>query len=198
MVRILDVAALRAPEQADGRVASSTGRAVGAALACLMVTTLVVDRSIAAAHPGDAASSSAFTSASLLLSDDDQGRSLMNLNNMVPGRAHRSCISVTYEGTVFPVDLQLTADVTGSLGEYVSVSLDEIESDSSNQCDSAPSQRDLYQGSLAGLADQTTEVARLSSAEETRTYRFSFELLDTAAAMGRQAGADFVWEIDPS
>lgn len=198
MTRSLDSAAFRSSSRSEGRVAASTGRAVGAALACLLVTSLVVARSITAAQPDEGLSGLAFAAASIELSDDDQGRSLINLTNMVPGDPKASCINISYTGTVFPIELVMTIDAAGELGEYIEMSVSQGTGGGFDDCTEFTPEVDLFAGSLSGLADQEFAVGTFRSASETRTFRFQYRLADTDEAIGKTASADIIWEVRPS
>lgn len=195
MVRRLDTTSFRATAQGNRRIASSTGKAVGAALACLLVTSLVVDRSIAAIDPGRTGSSVAIGAAAIELTDDDQGQSLVNLSNMIPGRTHTSCINVTYNGTLLPADLVLAVEASGALTDLISVVLEEGSEGSFDDCGGFEPERVIHRGTLAALAQEPMVISRLLSTVESKTYRFSFEIADAEVAIGKTATADFVWEV---
>ncbi|MEM7326244.1 MAG: hypothetical protein AAF531_24380 [Actinomycetota bacterium] len=198
MVRSLNSAEFRTGDFTDGRIASSTGRAVGAALACLLVTSLVVERSIAAVQPGDSNTAGAFAAASIELSDDDEGRSLVNLTNMIPGRRTSSCVNVTYRGTVFPTELIMAVESVGELSRYVEVSVAEGTGGRFGDCGGFVVTEEVYRGTLADLATSELIIGVLRSAEETKGFRFDYELQDTADAIGKTASADIIWEVRPS
>lgn len=198
MTRSLDSATFRRSTHSEGRVASSTGRAVGAALACLLVTSLVVERSIAAVQPSDNNSGGAFVAASLELNDDDEGRSLVNLTNMVPGTTTSSCINLTYEGSLFPIELVMRMEAIGELSEFVQVTVVRGTGGIFGDCSDFVERETVYSGSLAGLTESELIVGVLRSTNETRSFRFDYRLTDTADAMGKTASADVVWEVRPS
>lgn len=197
MTRELESAAFRAEPVTDGRIANSTGRAVGAALACLLVTSLMVERSIAAVQPSDSNSGGTFTAAALKLSDDDDGRSLVNLTNMVPGDLTSSCINVTYEGTLFPIELVMAVNAAGDLGEHVEISILRGTGGSFGDCTGFTAAEEMYAGTLADLATSELVVGIIRSADETTGFRFDYQLTDTADAIGKTASADVVWEVRP-
>ncbi len=198
MTRSLDSAAFRNKTVSGGRVASSTGRAVGAALACLLVTSLVVERSIAAVQPSDSNSGGAFIAASLELSDDDEGRSLVNLTNMVPGKPTSACINVSYEGTLFPIELIMAVETIGELAQYVEISVVQGTGGAFGDCSGFTATEEMYTGTLDGLAASELVVGVLRSSNETKSFRFDYQLTDTADAIGKTASADVVWEVRPS
>ncbi len=179
-------------------MASSTGRAVGAALACLLVTSLVVERSIAAVQPSDSNSGGAFVAASLELSDDDEGRSLVNLTNMVPGKLTSSCITVKYEGSLYPIELIMAVEAIGDLSQYVEISVLQGTGGAFGDCTGFTEIQEMYAGTLDGLAASELVVGILRSSSETKSFRFDYQLTDTADAIGKTASADVVWEVRPS
>lgn len=198
MTRSLDSASFRKSSRSEGRIAASTGRAVGAALACLMVASLVVERSISAVQPDGGLSELAFSSAMIELSDDDQGRSLMNLANMVPGDPQASCININYNGSLFPIELMMTVDAVGELADYVEMSVVHGTGGEFGDCRDFQADAEIYSGPLSGLTRQEFVVATLVSSRETRSFRFEYQLADTADAMAKTASASIVWEVRPS
>ncbi len=189
----------KTPDQdsANRRLARATSRSFAAAFACLLVSSLVVDRSSSALERQGTEAAAAFTSGSIALSDDDEGRSLVNLQNMVPGRAHSICIEVTYEGTVLPIDLMLKADVEGDLARQLLVNIEAGQGGGYDDCSAFVGDADVFSGTLSDLARQSHRVAVFTSDRQSRSFRFSFDLEDDASAMGRSVSADLVWEAEP-
>ena len=198
MTRQLETTRLVGGDAGDRRIASSTGRAIGAALACLMVTSLVVERSIAAVQPADGNSGGAFVAASIALSDDDEGRSLVNLTDMVPGKTTSSCINLTYEGTLFPIELLMTVEALGELSRFVEVTITEGSGGEFGDCTGFVANTELVRGTLADLAETETVVGIIRSEQETKGFRFDYRLTDTSDAIGKSASADIVWEVRPT
>jgi hypothetical protein len=184
-------------DAANRRVARATSRSFAAAFACLLVSSLVVDRSSSALEQQGAVAAAAFTAGVVNLSDDDGGRSLVNLQGMVPGRSYSSCVEVTYEGTVLPIDLTLAADVEGELADQLLVSVESGSGGGYDDCDAFVPAATVFSGTLAELGRGPQAVGPFTSDRERRTFRFVFELEDDASAMGRSVSADLVWEAVP-
>ncbi|MGH1491031.1 MAG: hypothetical protein ACRBK7_16825 [Acidimicrobiales bacterium] len=182
---------------ANRRLARTTSRAFAAAFACLLVSSLVVDRSTSALERDGTAAAAAFTSGTISLSDDDEGRSLVNLQEMVPGRPHTICIEVTYDGSVLPIDLTLEAEVEGDLADQLLVTVEGGEGGGFDDCTDFRRDAEVFTGTLRGLGLRPSTVAVFTSDGQSRTFRFQFDLEDDASAMGRSVSADLVWEAAP-
>lgn len=184
-------------DTANRRVARATSRSFAAAFACLLVSSLVVDRSSSALESDGTVAAAAFTSGSIALSDDDGGRSLVNLQDMVPGRSHTICIEVTYEGTVLPIDLMLEAQVEGDLASQLLVDIEGGQGGGYDDCSEFVSDAEVFSGTLADLAQEQYRVGVFTSDGQSRSFQFRFDLEDDASAMGRSVSADLVWEAEP-
>lgn len=184
-------------DSANRRLARATSRSFAAAFACLLVSSLVVDRSSSALQNQGTVAAAAFTSGTIALSDDDQGRSLVDLEGMVPGRPHTTCIEVTYDGTVLPVDLTLAAAVEGDLAEQLLITLESGEGGGYDDCSAFVGRGTVFSGTLAELDGRAFNIGTFDSDGQSRSFRFRFDLENDASAMGRTVAADLIWEATP-
>ncbi|MFN8024160.1 MAG: hypothetical protein U0Q03_21705 [Acidimicrobiales bacterium] len=180
------------------RLDRATVRALASALAALAIATVVVTESTSALHPEGTASSNDLQAGTITLVDDDEGRSLVDLPAMAPGRPVERCITITYAGSVLPARMSLSAELTGDIGDFVSVHVERGSSGGFESCDGFESAEVLHDGTLAGFADQPFEVGTFRQEGETTTFRFVFDLVDDAAAQGRSGTVGFVWEATPA
>ncbi len=180
-------------------VSMGTARAFAAAMSVLIIATVVVNRSTNALETDGAVSASEVSSGTIELSDDDNGRSLFDLSAMAPGRTSSECITITYDGSIVPVDLTLQAEIDGDLGPYLDVAIDQGTSGGFDQCDGFQSEAPVFRGTLAELSDQGRQsIERILNQGERRVYRFQFTLQDRQEALGRVASVGFIWEVKPS
>jgi hypothetical protein len=199
MARLLDQQPVVAEEAGDSRTAGqATARALATALALLMMSLLVVTRSRDAFDSTPAAAEATFTTGDVSLSDDDNGSTLFDLPNMVPGRAVSDCISVTYEGDVLPSEIRLDASADGALVEAMLVTIDRGTGGGFQDCGGFTREDTLFDGPLSDLADAGALDA--FTAEETPdavTFRFTFDLDPEVPVEGRaSATADLAWTAD--
>lgn len=179
-------------------VSMGTARAFAAAMSVLIIATVVVNRSTDALETDGAVSASEVSSGTIELSDDDDGRSLFDLADMAPGRTNAECITISYDGTIVPVDLSLQAEVDGDLGPYLDVEIDQGSAGGFAQCDGFVPEGSVFRGTLADLAAlDRLQVERLVNQGEVRVYRFQFTLQDRQEALGRGATVGFIWEVKP-
>jgi len=201
MARFLDdQASAPAPAEASESTGTgqSTARALATALALLMISLLVVTRSRDAFDATPAQADASFTTGDVHLTDDDNGTTLFDLPNMVPGRPESDCIAVTYEGDVLPIDVRLDASADGVLSQALLVTIESGVGGRFQNCGGFEADGVLFEGTLAELADAPEMDA--FEAEETpssRTFRFTFDLDPDVPVEGRaQARADLAWTAD--
>ncbi|MEM7338193.1 MAG: hypothetical protein AAF467_06075 [Actinomycetota bacterium] len=193
MARPLDTGPTLRSTEGRKRVGGSAG-ALAAALACLLVTSLVVERSSTALRPDGTSATLAFASGVIELGDDDAGRSLVNLAAMAPGRPEQSCIELHYTGTVLPVSLSLRADTHGDLAPYVLVNVERGRGGTFDDCSAFEPEGEVFVGTLAELAAEPLELEQLVDRDDRPSYRFTFDVVDTDDAVAKSAAADLVWE----
>ncbi len=180
-------------------VTLATARAFAAAMSVLAIATFVVNRSATALTIDGAVNASEVASGTIDLNDDDNGRSLFDLADMVPGRTSTQCITIRYDGSIVPVDLALQAEVEGDLGPYLDVVVEQGSIGGFEDCERFRSERLVYDGTLARMAaGNRIDLERILNQGESRVYRFRFTLKDTNEALGRASTVGFVWEVRPT
>ena len=179
-------------------VTLATARAFAAAMSALAIATFVVNRSANALTVDGTVNAAEVTSGTIELTDDDNGRALFDLADMVPGRASMECLTIQYDGSIVPVELALLAEVEGDLGPYLDVTVEQGTSGGFEDCGDFSPERLIYNGTLDRMAQlERIELERILNQGETRVYRFRFGLQDTADALGRVSTVGFVWEVKP-
>lgn len=185
--------------QASRRLDRAAARAFAAAISSLIIATLVVSQSARALDPEGTLAGNSFEAGTISLVDDDQGRSLIQLNNMAPGRPVERCINVSYEGTILPVDVTFAATTNGPLDQFLSVQVESGIGGGFEDCASFAPETTIYAGTLDVLADAgPIAVATFRNQTDDLSFRFRFELLDEGGAIGQSTALDFVWEAVPS
>lgn len=179
------------------RIDRSTARALAAALSALAVSAVVVGTSSSALVRHGTGVSSDITTGVITLADDDDGRSLVELRSMAPGRPVTQCLEVSYTGSVVPVDLTLRADSDGDIGPWVTVDVARGRDGGFDDCAGFVHEHDVFTGTLAELTEDTLAVGSFSNLGESMTFRVRFDLADHEDAAGRVGTIDFVWEAAP-
>jgi hypothetical protein len=183
----------------ERRLARSTARAFAAALSALLISTFVVSRSGSALGTDGTSAATTANSGTISLVDDDDGRSLFDLTDIAPGRPFEGCLSVTYDGTILPVDLTVAAEAQGDLAPFMATTIEVGKGGGFESCDGFEPEGVVYSGTLADLAATgATPVVTLRNTGETRSFRVTFEVADTNEALGLTTTAGFVWEVRPS
>ena len=201
MARLLEQhPAVVAPENTEESAGTgrATARALATALALLMICLLVVTRSQEAFDSNPATAEASFTTGDVRLTDDDNGTTLFDLPNMVPGRPESDCIAVTYEGDVLPVDVRLDASAEGALAGALLVTIEEGVGGSFQNCGGFESGAVIFEGSLDDLAD--VEPLDAFTAEETPAAQhvpLHLRPRSRGPRRGRAtASADLAWTAD--
>ncbi len=180
------------------RLDRSAARAIAAAISSLLITTLVVSSSVSALEPDGTIAGSTVQAGTISLVDDDEGRSLVNLSNMAPGRPVVECIRVEYTGSILPVDLSVAATADGPLAEFLWVEAELGIGGGFGSCDGFQPERVVMSDTLGDIADRDAlTVASFVNTGDDVVFRFRFEILDDGRAVGAATAADFVWEVVP-
>lgn len=203
MARRLDLTELdpRTSEEPkeQARLTRTTARAFAAAVAALLIATLVVSRSDGALTAEGTTAASALSSGTISLADDDEGRSLFDLGAMAPGRPVTRCLEVVYDGTILPVELAMRSESAGTLTSFLDVSVEEGTGGTFEDCTGFRATKPVFAGTLDDLTDAGwLPLGRMVNTGDSRTYRVRIELQDTADALGQSARAEFVWEATPA
>ena len=180
-------------------VTLATARAFAAAMSVLAIATFVVNRSATALTTDGTINAAAVSSGTIELSDDDDGRTLFDLADMVPGRSTSECITISYDGSIVPVDLALKAEIEGDLGPYLDVVVEQGSSGGFDHCDRFRPDEVIYRGTLEQLAARDrVDLDRILNQGESRVFRLEFTLQDRNEALGRASTVGFIWEVRPT
>ena len=188
----------RAAAVVNSRIDRAAARAFAAAVSALIISTLVVSQSSAAIDPDGTVAGNRVAAGTVELTDDDNGRSLVNLDAMSPARPVEECIDVSYDGTILPVELTLDTQTVGDLGPYLGVVVERGSGGGFEDCDSFEPTEEVFDGTLDELeALGAMPLGSIFNTGDHIVFRFRFELADEADAVGRQSSIDFVWEAAP-
>ncbi len=181
--------------------AITAARLLAFAITALLVSFLVIDRSGRALSAGAEARTNDLQAGTLALSDDDEGRTLFDLTELLPGRPLRNCIRVEYAGTVFDGVAELRARGGGGLAPYLDVEILAGQGGRFGDCTGFAPDQTLFSGTLATLVERHgLEAAPLPAivideAREERVFQVTFTVRNDAAAQGRTASVDFQWTV---
>lgn len=183
----------------DLRLTRRTSRSFAAAVSVLLLATVVVNRSGAALTGSTADSASVLTSGTIEIGDDDQGRSLFDLRDLVPNSPVTRCLEVAYTGSILPVSLSLRAEAGGSLAEYLDVTIEEGSGGGFESCAGFVPAGLVYDGSLDDLADRSwIDVDEVVNSGERHSFRIQIAVQDRPEALGQETTMELAWEVVPS
>ena len=183
----------------DLGVTRRTSRSFAAAVSVLLLATVVVNRSGSALTGSTADSASVLTSGTIEIGDDDEGRALFDLRDLVPARPATRCVDVAYTGSILPVSLSVRAEASGTLAQYLDVTIEEGRGGGFDSCDGFVRSQFLFDGALDELVDRSwIEVDELVNSEEHRTFRIEVAVQDRQAALGQETTMELAWEVAPS
>lgn len=182
----------------DLAITRRTTRSFGAAVAVLLLATLVATRSDAALTRTPANASAAVEAGTIELSDDDDGRSLFDLEALSPTRPVERCIEVRYSGTILPVQMRMRADAEGALSEFLDLEIQTGEGGNYDSCAGFVAEEDLFNGTLAEYTETGwNEVGRFFNTGDLQTFRIQIQLQDELGAVGETTALGFSWEATP-
>jgi hypothetical protein len=179
------------------------------ALSFILIAVLVVTSSRAAFVAQNDNMTNQVTAAAIDLADNDSGTAMFPaVTGLKPGTTLYSCIDVTYEGTVDPVEVKLYASgvPTGTLAPYLNLTV-EIGADTADAfrtCTNFSATGTIYTGTLSGFATAHGGYAAGAStwnpslSGEIRTFRFGLTVQDNALAEGLTSTFGFSWETRTS
>jgi hypothetical protein len=186
-----------AEAQASNR---STARVLAAALAALLVSFLVIDRSAAAFKATSENAGNTFTPGQVTLTDDDSGAPLFELPGLLPGETVENCITVTYGGTVYPATVRLSGEGSGPLAPSLIMQVEAGTGGGFDDCTGFQPETSLFDGTLQTFlgghpADHGLDVLRPVADAPSRTFRFRFGLPSDFEDQGAKSTASFEWEV---
>lgn len=178
----------------------STARVLAAALAALLVSFLVIDRSSVAFQAKSENADNRFTPGRVTLTDDDAGAPLFSLPDLVPGATAENCIQLTYAGSVFPATVRLSGTGAGPLAPSLSMKVEAGTGGGFDDCKGFQPSGSLFEGTLESFlashpAERGLEVFHPVADAPNRTFRFSFGLPETFQDQGEESTASFEWEV---
>jgi hypothetical protein len=142
---------------------------------------------------------SSFSVATVALGDDDSGTAMFAVTNAQPGDSGQQCITVNFTGSA-PSTVKLSATgLTGALGPYLSMTVEQGTGGSFAGCTGFVSQTSVS-ATLTSFAGTYTDFASgfgswpSATAGSSRTYRISWSPAWDNAAANKWAALTFVWE----
>ena len=186
-------------ERRESQVGRMAAAALAAAVSALVIGSLVVTFSGRALDPSGTVAGATINAGTISLVDDDGGRSLFDLTDMVPGRPVVHCLDVIYDGSIVPVDLSMRAEAVGDLARFLDVVIEQGRGGGFDDCSGFQLDDRVVDGTLAELAASGwVDLGPIYNTGERISYRISFEIQDRQEALGRTASTLFVWEVTPS
>lgn len=190
------------PPQDDRSSSRSAARLLACALTTLLISFVVVTRSADVLGPRTD-SATQFAPGDVALVDDDKGHTLFDLPAMAPGRVEENCISVGYQGSIYPADVRLSATPTGALASHLDLIVEQGVGGGFGKCDGFEAEQALFTGTLEdfgaryGAARRGLKVFRALGPGDARTFRFRFAM-QAEAPSGAQAATTFEWTARPA
>ena len=170
--------------------------------AVLLTGAFIVTASIAAFSATTENTGNAWSTGTVVLTDDDGGAGIMfEVLGMKPLDVVTNCIVVTYAGTLLPADVLLYGVSGGSgLDAYLDLVIDEGTGAAFGNCSGFSFTSNIFTGTLTSFAATHTNfgdgagIWSPSTNPESVTYRFTVTLQDDNAAQTLDATAEFTWE----
>jgi hypothetical protein len=134
------------------------------------------------------------------LTDDDSNTAMFSVTGLKPGSTGSNCITVTYTGSVASAVKLYATGYTGTLGTYLTLSVDQGTGGSFGSCAGFTAGSNIYTGTLAGFAGSKVDFASgvgsfaPSSNPTSAVYRFTYTLQDNNSAQSLTSTCGFTWE----
>lgn len=191
---------------------TTSTRFAALAVSPLAVSPLVVVTGSRAAFTGTTDNSgNSWAAGTVSLTDDDTGLVMFNAAGLKPGDVLDNCIVVTYGGNLASDVTLYAANLTGSLGTYLDLTVEQGTgggfagtATQSGEADctgfTAAVGPPVYTGTLAGFAGTYAAfgsgfgVWAPTTTGQTQTFRFVVTVQDNNLAQNLTAGVDFIWE----
>jgi hypothetical protein len=132
------------------------------------------------------------------------GTALFNATGLVPGSSGSKCVTVTYGGDVAAVVRLYSASATGSLNDYVNLTISNGTGSAADCSDFTGTQ--FYSGTATNFNSTSSSYANglgtwnPTANGQTRTYKFAYDI--DASTPNAQQGANgtlgFTWEARTS
>jgi hypothetical protein len=181
-------------------------RTIAIVAALLASSTMVWQSSYAAFSSTTTNPGNSWAAGTVTISDDDSGTAMFAATGLTPSSsAGVKCIKVTYTGNVAaPVKLN-GANITGTLGTYLNLTIDVGAAAGPGafaNCGAFAVSSSIYSpGTVAAFnSSYTSYAAGLSTGwtpsvnGDYRVFRFTYTVANNNAANGASCTADFVWE----
>ena len=156
-------------------------------------------------------SGNVFSAGTVVIGDNSSGGLLYNFTGQKPG-SQTGCIKVTYTGSL-PATVSLyTASSSGTLGQYVTLTVDKVTyvtPPAFPACGSPSGSTNVYTGVLGGAGGFTSTKTTFANgvqafpASQTQWnqndavyYRFTLTLQSNNLAQGLTSTTGFTWEAD--
>ncbi|MDP9820154.1 hypothetical protein [Spirilliplanes yamanashiensis] len=166
----------------------------------LLSGALIWDATGAAFSASTASPASNWAAGTVAISDDDGGAALFSATNVQPGDTGSKCILVTYTGNATASVRLHVQSLTGTLGPYVNVVLEQGAGGSSASCASFVPDTTAPAATMSALAAARPNWAAgfgswsPTAAGQTKAYRISWSLAADNNAANKTAGLTLRWE----
>lgn len=180
-------------------------QAIAAAVAVLLISTLVLRVSSAAFSASHSNAGNSWETGEITLAGDVSAP-LFDVSGMLPGDHETHCLTVTYTGPADPAAVKLYVDVTdGGLGPYLDITVREAdEADGSDStCGTLTNTIEIVptmtlNAFAAASEDYASGVGDWdpSATGQSKTYEFHVKLDEATPGdeQGSSAEATFTWE----
>jgi hypothetical protein len=182
-----------------GRHSAAIVPAVAGTLAVCAAGLVTWHASAAAFSSTTSNTGNGWSAATVSLTDDDSGAAIFAVTGAEPGDTGRNCITVTFTGTTASTVRAYASGLTGTLGPYLNLTVEQGTGGSFGNCTGFTAQASTT-GTLASFASTYTGFTggfgtwAPTAAGDVRTYRISWSLAANNVAAGKSAALAFTWE----
>jgi hypothetical protein len=172
-------------------------------IALLISSALVYQASRAAFTDTTSTGTNNWSAGTVVIDDSSNGSAIFTATQLKPGDNDQYCIVVTYTGSL-NADVRLYASVSGSLAQYLDLTVQEGTGSPTSNCTGFTPVSTLSAGgetlnSFGSHSNFGTGVSTWAPAQnDTMAYRIYYNVQNNNAAQGLTASATFTWEAQNS
>ena len=174
---------------------------VACVIAGMLLSGVVVWDSSGAAFSSQTGNpASNWAAGSVSIGDDDGGAAMFSASGLQPGDSGSKCIAVTYTGSAAASVRVYAQALTGTLGAYLNVTLEQGVNGTFASCPPFAAEVTAPTVTMSSLAAARTNFGTgfgtwaPTGATQTKVYRVSWSLAADNAAASRSAGLTLRWE----
>jgi len=201
-------AAPAAPPEPERSHAATWIRVAVGVVAVLAVGALTFAVSQAAFSGQTSTKQGTASTGTVTLTNDASGTTLFDVVGLNGGQTFSSCVAVRYDGSIVPAPVVLHGASSGSLGDYLDMTIEigtgKTYTPGDTGCSTFTGGQNIYTGTLTGFVNAHSGFSNAlpttwsaASTGQVKAFKFTMTVKNDNAAQGKSAQPTFTWETSP-